>query len=142
MGKLKLGMIGCGWFAPFHVKALQQLRDRVSVIWAADPDTTRASRIAAAIGDRPLANYRDALPEVDAVDILVPHHLHHPIAVDCLNVGRHVLLEKPIATTLQAADEIIVAADRNHRTLMVAYPHRYRPSLRALKQAIDSGRYG
>jgi predicted dehydrogenase len=142
MSKLKVGIIGCGCFAPFHINALRQLSDRVSVVWAADPDAARAAAVAASIGARPLADYRDGLAVVDAVDILVPHHLHRPIAIDCLNAGRHVLLEKPIALTLQEADEIIAAAERSQRTFMVAYPHRYRPSMRMLKGAIDSGKYG
>jgi predicted dehydrogenase len=142
MEKLKLGIIGCGWFAPFHVNALRQLDDRVEVLWTADPDAARAASVAASIGARPLADYRAGLAEVDAVDILVPHHLHHPIAVDCLSAGKHVLLEKPIATTLREADDIIAAAERSGRTFMVAYPHRYRPSLRRLKQEIESGKYG
>ena len=142
MGKLKIGLIGCGWFAPFHVTALRQLADRVSVVWAADPDLDRASRIATALGARPLADYHGALADVDAVDILVPHHLHHRITLDCLSAGRHVLLEKPIATTLADADDMIAAAAQANRTFMVSYQHRYRPGMRALKQAIDSGRYG
>ena len=142
MSTLRLGIIGCGWFAPFHIKALRQLTDRVRVVWTADPAPARAAAVAASIGARPLADYREGLGEVDAVDILVPHHLHHPVAIDCLNAGRHVLLEKPIATTLREADEIIAAAERSRRTFMVAYPHRYRPSMRLLKAAIDSGRYG
>lgn len=142
MSQLRLGIIGCGWFAPFHINALRQLGERVTVAWAADPDASRAGAIAASIGARPLADYRDGLAEVDAVDILVPHHLHHSITLDCLNAGKHVLLEKPIATTLQDADEMIAAAECHGRTFMVAYPHRYRPSLRLLKQSIDRGRYG
>ncbi len=142
MGKLKLGIIGCGWFAPFHVNALLQLSQRAEVLWTADPDLDRAQRIAASVGARPLADYRDGLADVDAVDILVPHHLHRPIALDCLDAGRHVLLEKPIATTLREADDLIAAADRNRRTFMVGHLHRYRPSLRMLKSAIESGRYG
>ncbi len=140
--KHKIGIIGCGWFAPFHVNALRQLSGRVEVVWAADPDSERAASVAASIGARPLADYRAGLDEVDTVDILVPHHLHHPIAMDCLNAGKHVLLEKPIARTLREADDLIAAAERSHTTFMVALPHRYRPSVRLLKQAIESGDYG
>ena len=140
--QLRLGIIGCGWFAPFHVKALRQLSERVRVVWAADPDSARAEAVAVSIGAIPLADYRAGLADVDAVDIIAPHHLHRPIAVECLAAGKHVLLEKPIARTLQEADEIIAAAERSGKTFMVAYPHRYRPSIRLMKQLIDEGRYG
>ena len=74
--------------------------------------------------------------------MLVPHHLHRPIAVDCLDTGCHVLIEKPIARTTDEADAIIAAAAKAQRTLMVAYPHRYRASMRQFKAAVVGGEYG
>lgn len=144
--KLRLGIIGCGWIAPFHVQALNRLADRVDVIWAADPIDGRAQHIASQLsaGEQvaPLVDYREVLSEVDAVSILVPHHLHFPITMEALRAGRHVLLEKPFALTLDEADAMIAEADRAARVLMVAYPHRYRKSTHTFKAFIDSGEYG
>ena len=146
MTQYKIGIIGCGWIAPFHVHALNQLRDRVEVIWTADPDISRAAAIAASIQSEgevtALADYRDGLAQVCAVWILVPHHLHYPITMDALRAGCHVLLEKPFALTLAEADAMIAEADARARTLMIAYPHRFRRSTQAFKAAIDSGDYG
>ncbi len=145
MSKLRLGIIGCGWIAPFHVQALNRLSDRVAVVWAADPETERAERIAGSLttGDAEvLGNYRDGLERVDAVSILVPHHLHHPITLDALQAGCHVLLEKPFALTLEEADDMIAEAEGQGKTLMIALPHRYRKSTQAFRQIIDSGDYG
>ena len=145
MSKLKLGIIGCGWIAPFHVQALNRLGDRVDVVWAADPETNRAERVAASLstGDVDvLADYRAGLERVDAVSILVPHHLHHPITLDALRAGCHVLLEKPFALTLAEADDMIAAAEGRGKTLMIALPHRYRKSTQAFRHLIDSGDYG
>ena len=89
-----------------------------------------------------LADYRAGLDRVDAVSILVPHHLHHPITLDALRAGCHVLLEKPFALTLEEADDMIAEALAQARTLMIALPHRYRKSTQAFKQIVESGDYG
>ena len=146
MGKHQLGIIGCGWIAPFHVQALNRLSDRVQVVWTADPDRERAAHLASTLDSTSdievLTDYRDGLDRVDAALILVPHHLHHPITMDALRAGCHVLLEKPFALTLAEADEMIAEADTQGKTLMVALPHRYRKSTQAFRQVIDSGDYG
>ena len=89
-----------------------------------------------------MPDYRQGLGEVDAVCVLVPHHLHRPITIDCLAAGCHVLLEKPIARTVEEADAIIADTERSRRTPMVAYPHRYRKSMRVFKDAVCGGNYG
>ncbi len=145
MKKCKLGIIGCGWIAPFHVQALNRLSDRVEVLWVADPQRERAEQIAATLtGGKVdmLTDYRAGLENVNAVSILVPHHLHHPITLDALRAGCHVLLEKPFALTLSEADEMIAEAEAQDKTLMIALPHRYRKSTQAFKQIVDSGDYG
>ena len=146
MSKHRLGIIGCGWIAPFHVQALNRLRERADVIWTADPDQGRARQIARSLESDAeidvLADYRQGLDRVDAALILVPHHLHHPITMDALAADCHVLLEKPFALTLAEADDMIAEAEKRGKTLMVALPHRYRKSTQAFRQLIDSGDYG
>jgi predicted dehydrogenase len=68
--------------------------------------------------------------------------LHPEVTVNCLKAGCHVLLEKPIANSLAEADTMIAAAEQAQKTLMVAYPHRYKASFRLFKKTIDSGRHG
>ncbi len=145
MSKHKLGIIGCGWIAPFHVQALNRLSDRVEVVWVADPVIERAENIAGTLtgGDvAVLTDYRGGLERVDAVSILVPHHLHQPITLAALRAGCHVLLEKPFALTLEEADDMIAEAEAQDKTLMIALPHRYRKSTQAFKRIVDSGDYG
>lgn len=142
MKKYRLGLIGCGWIAHFYARILPRHSDRVEVMWCADPDTLRSGEIAHLTNARSMPDYRQGLGEVDAVCVLVPHHLHRPIAIDCLDAGCHVLLEKPIARTVEEADAIIAAAERSGRTLMIAYPHRYRESMRVFKDAVGGGDYG
>ena len=139
---LKTGIIGCGWFAPFHLTALKRLAGRVSVEWVADSDPEKARDIGATFGVPAITDIQSGLGRVDAVHILLPHHLHHSMTVTCLNAGVHVLVEKPLANTLAEADDMILAADRAKKTLMVAYPHRYRKSMQQFKHAVTSGEFG
>ncbi len=138
----RIGLIGCGWIAPFHVAALRKLGRADEMVWVADPDPKHASAVATEAGTRAISDYRDGLQEIDCALILVPHHLHEQVTIDCLNAGCHVLLEKPIANTLSEADRMIATARLTGRTFMVAYPHRYKKSFRLFKQTIESGRYG
>jgi len=108
----RVGLIGCGWMAPFHVAGLESLRDRARIVWVADPVRERAEAIALQVGARSLTDYREDLGEIDCAFVLVPHHLHHPVTLDCFQAGCHVLLEKPITETLAQADELVALATR------------------------------
>ena len=138
----RIGLIGCGWVAPFHLAGLAKLGSRVQIVWVADPNTERAEVVARQAGVHALSEYRQGLQHVDTVLVLVPHHLHHPVTLDCLSAGCHVFLEKPIANTLEQADEIIAAAEQTGRTLMVGYLHRYRSSMQFFRQILESEVYG
>jgi predicted dehydrogenase len=81
-------------------------------------------------------------PVVDAVSICVPHHLHEPIARAALEAGKHVLIEKPLATDASQARELIELAERRERVLMVELTHRFYPPVRAASEWVRSGRVG
>jgi len=122
----------------FHVH-----RDRLRVTAAADIDESARRRTAALLpGVRVVADYREILDAVDAVLIALPHHLHHRAALDCLAAGKHVLLEKPMANTEQECLDIIAAAEKAHRILMIAYCMRYHPLVMKLKELLEGGSYG
>ena len=119
-------LIGCGWIAHFFAHILPHLSDRVAVDWCADPNTLRSGEIAHWSNARSMPDYRQGLGEADAVCVLVPHHVHRPITIGSRAAGGHVLLDKPIARTVEEADAIIADTEISRRTPMVAYPHRYR----------------
>jgi predicted dehydrogenase len=121
------------------------------VAWVADPSRERTALIARQVADAGLAagqhpsemaDFHEGLKAVDCVFILLPHHLHFQATIDSLDAGCHVLLEKPLAVSLNEADRMIAASDINKRLLMVAYPHRYRRSTQAFKRAIEGGEFG
>ncbi|MEV8378752.1 Gfo/Idh/MocA family oxidoreductase [Kribbella sp. NPDC056861] len=104
----------------------------VELVAVVDPDQKRAEAVAKYSGARAFGELKDALDEVDAVDVRVPHHLHAQVALTAIEHGKHVLVEKPIATTLDDARRIVDAARSAGVVLAVAenYPH-----LQAVQQA-------
>ena len=116
--------------------------------WAIDADEARARTLGAefrvASGVRVATDYRQALddPDVDAVAICLPHHLHAPVAVAAAEAGKHVLCEKPIATTLQEADAMIAAAERAGVVLMIAENEQFSLLYNKLRDLLTDGEIG
>lgn len=90
------------------------------------------------------ADHRQMLAETkpDVTVVITPHPFHAPIAIDALNAGSHVLVEKPIAIQVNEADEMIAAARANSRLLAVNFQYRQQPDVKALKKLITSGQLG
>jgi len=81
-------------------------------------------------------------PGVDAIVVSTPVHLHEEVALAALAAGKHVLCEKPLSNTVASCRAVVDAARRHGRTLAVGFNHRYYPSMRFVKQAVDEGRIG
>ncbi len=139
MAKLKMGIIGCGGMAKNHAANFAGTGDRIEVTALVDLDLERAAKVAAYFPGKPVVatDYRTVLDLVDAVMLVLPHHLHHPVGVACLNAGKHVLCEKPLANTEQECLEMIAAARQSRRVLMVAYCMRFDPLLLKFKECLD-----
>jgi predicted dehydrogenase len=141
--KLRIGMIGCGEIAVQTAKGLGAAR-RARHVMVMDVDARVAGDLRETYGV-PHTTSVDALlanPEVDAVYIAVPHYLHAPLALQALRAGKHVLVEKPIATTLEDADRMIATAREGGRTLSVAYSAQVEPEMRAVHDLIARGDIG
>ena len=139
----RLALIGCGGMGGALVRALQLQQSRLKVTAAVDLDGARAQAAAERFqGARGFTDFRDVLAEADAVFIALPHHLHHPVGLECLRAGKHVFMEKPLANSEKQCLELIEAAQSSGRTLMVGYCMRFHPMVRRLKELIDSRAYG
>ena len=140
---IRLGLVGCGGIAQGHVRALEDLGPDARVTATVDIDRQRAEEAAKLLGaDRAATDFSDVLEDVDAVLLSLPHHLHHPVGMECLAAGKHVLMEKPLANTERECLDLIEAADRADRLLMVAYCMRYHPLVARMKQLLDEKAYG
>lgn len=143
MAPIRIGVIGCGGIAQSHLNALRQLPE-FEVIAAADLDLGRAQRAAADFGiPEACGDYREMLRrDLDAVSICLPHHLHREAAVAAAEAGKHVLCEKPMATTLADADAMIAAAEQAGVILMIGQVLRFRPANQKARDIITTGGIG
>jgi predicted dehydrogenase len=141
---LRVGVIGVGWAGEQHLKAYDVLPD-VEIAALAGLEEPVREALAAQYGiERSVARWEDLLetPGLDAVTVAVPTFLHAPITVAALERGLHVLCEKPIARNTAEAATMVEAARSAGRVLDVAFNHRRRGDIQALKGIIDAGRLG
>ena len=142
--KLKLAFIGCGAIARFHLDGIKGHAPRIDVTALVDLDESKAQTYAAETGGQAFTSLDEALAkgDFDAVDIMLPHDLHEPIALQCLAAGKHVLLEKPMAPTLDACDRILAAAREAPSVFMVAENSQYWPEIVEAQKLLTAGAIG
>ena len=144
--KIKIGVLGGGGILNAHAPALLKAAQRGEVVAIAEPLTTRDEIIRKRLGPevRIVRDYREilAMPEVEAVDILMPHHLHMQATIDAAAAGKHILIEKVMARNTWECDRMIEACDKASVTLTVCHDRRYHGEWQALKDIADSGVLG
>lgn len=134
-------LVGLGRWGEKHLRVLTELG---LTVWVADVVPARldwAVKQGVAPG-RALADYRAALPRVDAVDVVTPADSHLAIARDSLAAGRHCFIEKPLAVSAAEGREIAALADRAGRVVQVGHVFRFHPVTRTLGEALAAGRIG
>lgn len=145
-GRLGIGVIGCGTIArSAHLPAIVRLRDRLRLVAVADVREEQAARAAADFGaDRYYTDYRQLLddPEIAVVDICTPELLHGEQVPAAAAAGKHILCEKPMADSLEAADAMLDAARRAKVKFMVGHSRRFTGRYREVRAAIDRGEIG
>lgn len=137
---IKVGVIGLGSMGQHHARLYSQLD--CELVGVADSNLDRAREIARKYGTGYYSDYHDLLTKVDAVSIVVPTTLHHPVAMDFLNEGIHCLIEKPIAFELYEAQEMINIAREKGVNLAVGHIEHFNPAVVKLKQIIDENILG
>ncbi|MDD5755166.1 MAG: Gfo/Idh/MocA family oxidoreductase [Methylococcales bacterium] len=131
MQKLKCAVIGTGYLGKFHAEKYANLPD-CELVAVVDINAETAQTIAEKHNAQALTDYTPLLGNVDAVSIVVPTTLHYQVAKDFLNAGSHVLIEKPITTTVEQADELIAIAKEKNLILQVGHLERFNPAVLAL----------
>lgn len=146
MNKIRMAFIGVGDMGAAHCLGFDVLDD-CEVRYICDVDDANIQRtLEDLVNSKPTvcSDYRELVEkdDIDAVVISVPNFMHKEIAVSFLDAGKHVLLEKPIANTLEAADAIIEAAERNNRILQIGLVYRYSSLYRRMAKEVQEGRLG
>jgi predicted dehydrogenase len=137
-------VIGCGDVSVVHLQAIENLAG-IDLVGVCDIDPVRAAATAERYGVPPFADHRQLLEATrpDVVHVCTPHHQHVPVAIDCLDAGVAVLVEKPVAHTVAEADRLIAAA-REHPDVKagICLQNRYNAATRAARALLDSGELG
>ncbi|MFZ0258777.1 MAG: Gfo/Idh/MocA family oxidoreductase [Pseudolabrys sp.] len=133
---LRVGVVGVGVMGSNHARVFVGLPG-TELVGVADPDRKQAEFVARTLGCAAVTNVEELLDrEVDAITIAAPTHLHRDIALTCIAHGVHVMVEKPIASSVDEGREITGAARRAGVTLMVGHVERFNPAVEAIKGAI------
>ena len=140
MDKTRTAVIGVGYLGRFHAQKYAVLPES-QLVAVVDASAEARERVAAELGCRAVADYRELLGEVDAVSIATPTPTHFSIASDCLEHGVHVLVEKPITETLDEAAALVALANRCGLVLQVGHLERFNAAILALEGTLGVPRF-
>lgn len=140
MDPIKSAVIGVGYLGKFHAQKYAEL-PQSELVAVCDNNIEAASTVADDLDTRAVNKLAELLPDVDAVSIVVPTQLHYEIAKQCLRAGKHVLLEKPMTTTLDEAKELIELAKKNNCILQIGHLERFNPAILALENILSQATF-
>lgn len=140
MAKIRTALIGCGSISKVHLDALSHM-DNVELVSVADVKEDRAKARAEQYGCAYTTDWTEYVSrdDIDVVHICTPHYLHAPMAIALLDSGKRVLTEKPMASEVADAEEMI---RHSNGRLAVVFQNRYNEASQFIRQSIADGRYG
>jgi predicted dehydrogenase len=144
---LTIGIVGTGGIARAHVDAYQRFAQECAIVALCDPAPGKAEALRAELGIDGARVYTDAAEmfateELDLVSVATPPSTHAELSIQALEAGIDVLVEKPMAPSLEECDAMIAAAETNGRLLSVVAQNRFRDDIATLKEVLDSGLAG
>jgi predicted dehydrogenase len=140
VNKLKLAVVGAGHLGRIHARLLGAMDD-VELVGVADPVSAAREQVAADCHTKAFADHRELLSRVDAAIIATPTRLHHAVALDFLRQGTPLLIEKPLASSVAEADELVEAAHRSGAILQVGHIERFNPAFTAVASRVPHPQY-
>jgi predicted dehydrogenase len=138
--KIKVGVVGVGYFGQFHAEKYSKIEE-VELVGVADIDLTRAKEVAKRNRTQPFQRHTDLLNKVHAVSIAAPTPFHYSITKDFFMRGVHVLLEKPVSSTLEEADELIGLAESKRLTFQIGHLERFNGALSGMEGRVGHPRW-
>jgi UDP-N-acetyl-2-amino-2-deoxyglucuronate dehydrogenase len=142
--KLNFGIIGCGRIAYKHAEAIKK-NEKANLLSVCDVIEDRVVNYKDKYGAQEhYIDYQELLenPDLDVVSICTPSGMHAEMGIAAAKAGKHVIVEKPMAMSLQDADDLINACDENGVKLAVCFQNRFNPPVQKLRRALEEGRFG
>jgi len=133
---MRAGVVGAGHMGQYHILALAELWD-VELVAICDTDAERAREIATQYGTRAVATHQELAGLVDIATVAVPTERHFEVTRDLLEAGVHVLVEKPMTTTLEEAKELFRVARQRARVLHVGHVERFNGAVQELRKIVE-----
>ena len=134
---IRSAVIGVGYLGKFHAQKYAQLPDS-ELVAVCDTNLSTAQELAAQLGTQAVNNIEALLPQVDALSIVVPTQQHYSIAKKCLLAGKHILLEKPMTTTVAQAQELVDIASQQNVVFQIGHLERFNPAILALENVLET----
>jgi UDP-N-acetylglucosamine 3-dehydrogenase len=135
---LKIGVVGVGVMGSNHARVLSEMAG-IELVGVVDPERKQREFVSRNLGCAEFGDLESLLASgVDAATIAAPTHLHHDLALACISAGVHVMVEKPIAPTVEEGRAIVAAARHAGVTLMVGHVERFNPAVESIKRAIKN----
>ena len=139
---IRVGVVGVGEMGEHHVRVYNEIED-TDLVGIGDVNDRRVKDIADQYRTKAFTDYKDLLREdLNAVSIAVPTILHKKVAIDFIREGVNCLIEKPIASSIEDAREIIKEAEKNNAKLAIGHIERFNPAVMKLKEIIEKGILG
>lgn len=140
----RIAIVGAGIISKQHGIVIDQLSDELELVAVVDPELEKAEALVAERGGRAFATLAEALEQAapDIVVVCTPTGLHADLAIEALEAGKHVIIEKPADVTVQRTDDIIAAQERAGTFVTVISQHRFDPSTEIIIDAVQRGDFG
>ena len=134
--KIRGAVVGAGHMGQYHILALAEIWG-VELVGVVDTDFARAQQVAAPYGARAFRDHRELAGLVDFATVAVPTEQHFAVARDLLEAGAHVLVEKPMTSTLEQAKELFRLARQQRRVLHVGHVERFNGAVQELRKIVE-----
>ena len=134
---LKVGVLGAGHLGKIHLRLLNQ-SSRYELVGFYDPDPANAKKVSEEFGYQSFGSVSELIHAVDVVDIVTPTLSHFDCAVEAIEAGKHVFLEKPITNTVEEAVKLIALAEKHQVKGQVGHVERFNPAFKAVKNQINN----
>ncbi|WP_145524054.1 Gfo/Idh/MocA family protein [Virgibacillus sp. SK37] len=144
MTKIRVAVIGCGSIAKHRHLIEYNNNPHVEIVAVSDINEARVKETAEKYHAKAYTSYEALLESenIDAVSVCLPNYLHAPVSIAALNAGAHVLCEKTMATSREEAEQMIEAAERNNKKLMIGHNQRFVSSHQKARKLIEQGEIG
>ena len=142
--RIRIALVGAGVIGTIHGAVTSELADRIELVAVVDTHLDRAEKLAAVHGGKPFTSLTEALAavDIDVVSVCTPTGRHAEVAIEALEAGKHVIVEKPAEITVAKTDEIIAAQGRAGTQVAVISQHRFDPATEVAVAAISNGELG